>query len=115
MSRVWTRIKRLYNRLPRPMRVPYACVVMGTFELRGLLLSVSRRQLGRWLRSWTERGDRGMSRWHDVIDWVGGYPFEVAKPHEIFNFYRDRGYRLDQLTTASGGHGCNEFVFRKQP
>ena len=28
---------------------------------------------------------RGMSLW--VVDWVGGYPFEVAKPEEIFDFY----------------------------
>ena len=29
--------------------------------------------------SWTQyRSSRGMSRWHDLVDWVGGYPFEVA-------------------------------------
>ncbi len=21
---------------------------------------------------------RGMSKWYDLVDWVGGYPFEVA-------------------------------------
>lgn len=26
-----------------------------------------------------------MSPRYDVIDWVGGYPFEVAKPEEIFD------------------------------
>ena len=114
MSRVWTRIKRLYNRLPQPVRVPYACVVMGTFELRSMLLGVTRLQFRQWLRSWTDHGERGMNRWHDVIDWVGGYPFEVATPDKIFNFYRERGYRLDRLKTSRGGHGCNEFVFRKQ-
>jgi hypothetical protein len=25
-----------------------------------------------------------MSAWRDVVDWVGGYPFEVAKPEEFF-------------------------------
>ncbi|MGH8511739.1 MAG: hypothetical protein ACREU9_02645 [Gammaproteobacteria bacterium] len=28
--------------------------------------------------------EAGMSYWHDLIDWIGGYPFEVAKPEEIF-------------------------------
>jgi 2-polyprenyl-6-hydroxyphenyl methylase/3-demethylubiquinone-9 3-methyltransferase len=28
-----------------------------------------------------------MSAWRDVVDWVGGYPFEVAKPERVFDFY----------------------------
>lgn len=56
---------------------------------------------------------RGMSVWHDVIDWVGGLPFEVARPDEIFEFYSKHGFRLFKLKTCGGGHGCNEFVFRK--
>ena len=27
---------------------------------------------------------------HDYIDWVGGYPFEVAKPEEIHNFFKQK-------------------------
>ena len=43
------------------------------------------------LRRYSEyRARRGMSAWHDVVDWLGGYPFEVAKPEEIFDFFHDR-------------------------
>ena len=52
-----------------------------------------------------------MSAWHDIIDWVGGYPFEVAKPEQIFDFFRDRGMVLARLTTCGGSLGCNQFVF----
>ena len=52
-----------------------------------------------------------MSPWHDIVDWVGGYPFEVAKPEPIFGFYRDRGFRLQALKTCAGGLGCNELLF----
>ena len=45
-----------------------------------------------------------------MLDWVGGYPFEVATPEQICEFYRDRGLELQQLKTVDGGHGCNEFV-----
>ncbi len=48
-----------------------------------------------------------------VIDWVGGYPFEVAKPEEIFDFYYQRHYTLKKLYTAGGGHACNQYVFKK--
>ena len=57
-----------------------------------------------------------MSRWHDLIDWVGGYPFEVARPEQVFSFVRERGFELERLTTCRGGLGCNQFVFaRKHP
>lgn len=57
---------------------------------------------------------RGMSPWRDGVDWIGGYPFEVAKPEEIFDFYRQRGFEMVKLRTCAGGHGCNEFVFEKK-
>ena len=58
---------------------------------------------------------RGMSVWHDYVDWVGGYPFEVAKPDEIFSFCKARNFVLEKLTTVGSSHGCNEYVFsRKQ-
>ena len=53
-----------------------------------------------------------MSPWHDVVDWVGGLPFEVAQPEQIFDFYRARGFQLEKMTTREG-KGCNEFVFTK--
>ncbi len=28
-----------------------------------------------------------MSRWHDLVDWVGGYPFEVAAPDAVSIVY----------------------------
>jgi 2-polyprenyl-6-hydroxyphenyl methylase/3-demethylubiquinone-9 3-methyltransferase len=43
---------------------------------------------------------------------VGGYPYEVAKPEELFEFYRARGFQVTKMMCNSGvGHGCNEFVF----
>jgi 2-polyprenyl-6-hydroxyphenyl methylase/3-demethylubiquinone-9 3-methyltransferase len=52
-----------------------------------------------------------MSPWRDTVDWVGGYPFEVARPEEVFDFCQQRGLLLLRLKTCGGGRGCNEFVF----
>jgi hypothetical protein len=52
-----------------------------------------------------------MSKYYDLIDWIGGYPFEVAKPEEIFEFYRRKGFTLEKMGTCGGGLGCNQFVF----
>ncbi len=56
--------------------------------------------------------NRGMNIYHDIIDWIGGYPFEVAKPDEIFNFFSNKGYSLKYLKTTTSV-GCNEYVFVK--
>lgn len=113
-SKRWLVLKRTYNRLPRMMRLPYAVAVMGPREAKSFLYSILTFQPGRYIRNWTHyKTSRGMSRWHDLLDWVGGYPFEVAKPEEIFEYYRGQGFELDKLKTCAGGLGCNEYIFTK--
>ncbi|MGE0435122.1 MAG: SAM-dependent methyltransferase, partial [Planctomycetota bacterium] len=63
-------------------------------------------------RHWQEyRRERGMSLWHDFVDWVGGFPFEVATPEQIFDCFRERGFVLERLRTCAGGIGTNHFRF----
>lgn len=57
-------------------------------------------------------GSRGMSLYYDTADWIGGWPFEVAKPEAVLAFVIKREFVLTQLVTCGGKHGCNEFVFR---
>jgi 2-polyprenyl-3-methyl-5-hydroxy-6-metoxy-1,4-benzoquinol methylase len=116
VSRYWTAVKRIFNRLPPILRAPYAIAVMAPRELVSLAVQTLRGRPQDYLHSWTRyQAARGMSRWHDLLDWVGGYPFEVATPEEIFAFYHARGYQLERLRTCGGGLGCNEFVFRRAP
>jgi 2-polyprenyl-3-methyl-5-hydroxy-6-metoxy-1,4-benzoquinol methylase len=116
-SRLWKGVKRTYNRLPEAAQTPYAVAVMLPRELMTMGIALARFDLGGWLRSWSPKHgrDRGMSRWHDLIDWVGGYPFEVARPEHIFDFFRERGFNLVSLRTCGGGLGCNQFVFERAP
>ena len=87
-------------------------LLVGKRGRRGiaLLLDVYR------LRFFASRGaygrELGMSPWRDVVDWIGGWPFEVTTPEAVFRFYRDRGFVLQNLVTRQG-YGCNEFVFRE--
>src|SRR5262249_16272109 len=69
---------------PPPARVPSALAVTAPMEIRALAVATVRRRPAAYFRGWREARERGMSRWHDLLDWVGGYPFEVAKPEEIF-------------------------------
>lgn len=111
-SRSWLAVKRSYVASPKPVRALLVGAV-GAYM-------VTRHGVGRALG--LKRGDRkdpdagrqrGMTFWYDLVDWVGGYPFEVAKPEQIFAFYRQRGFTLEQMFTCAGRHGCNEYVFRK--
>lgn len=110
-SRRWLAVKRFYNRSPKFFRpVVAGAVCVNQWWRRWLKDALKLRPF----QSWREvRRARGMSAWRDVVDWVGGYPFEVAKPEEIFDFYRARGFQLVKLATDGGSSGCNEFVFEK--
>ncbi|HEV2765207.1 MAG TPA: class I SAM-dependent methyltransferase [Pyrinomonadaceae bacterium] len=110
----WKWIKRKYNELPRPLRAPFAAVVSAPDEAKRLLRALVTLRPGEYVRSWTAySGNRGMNRWRDIIDWVGGHPYEVAAPEEIFDFYKARGFALTKLKCGGVGLGCNEFVFER--
>jgi len=113
-SRVWARTKQAYCAAPavlKPLIVAAAMVrLWGPTTVRDVL----RGRPGATWRRYEQDSQRGMSPWRDVVDWVGGYPFEVSRPEQVFDFYRDRGFRLEQLKTCGGGHGCNEFVFVRE-
>ena len=111
-SRRWAWLKQLYNK-NRSLRSPLA---FYTLARQWSITFVKDLLKGAPLQTWNNyKATRGMSAWHDVIDWIGGYPFEVAKPEEIFYFFQKDGFNLMRLKTCAGGLGCNEFVFSKKP
>jgi 2-polyprenyl-6-hydroxyphenyl methylase/3-demethylubiquinone-9 3-methyltransferase len=108
----WRWIKKTYNSVPGVLKTPFAVIVTAPGELKAFLRSLITLKPKSYLKSWTEYDERrGMSRWHDIIDWVGGYPYEVATPDEIFEFFKARGYRLTKMNCGNVGLGCNQFVF----
>jgi 2-polyprenyl-3-methyl-5-hydroxy-6-metoxy-1,4-benzoquinol methylase len=111
----WRAIKRTYNKLPKILRLPFALIVMAPSETKSLLRALATLRMREYIRSWIEpRPERGMSRWRDIVDWVGGYPYEVAKPEEIFDFYRARGFGLTRMQCGGVGLGCHQFVFTRE-
>jgi 2-polyprenyl-6-hydroxyphenyl methylase/3-demethylubiquinone-9 3-methyltransferase len=83
---------------------------------KSVLRALVTLSLRNYIRDWTRYGqdNRGMSHWRDAVDWVGGYPYEYAKPEEIFDFYRAGGFTLVKLKCGCVGLGCNEFVFLRE-
>ncbi len=93
VSRWWLERKRRYNALPRALRPLYAIYVWMPQELRSLVGSMRAGELRTYVRELTSAtSGRGMSWLHDVIDWIGGYPYEYASVKDIVEFYRRDGF-----------------------
>ncbi len=57
---------------------------------------------------------RGMSFHHNIVDWVGGYPYEYASPEELRAFVEPRGFELLEVRRGPTPIACNELVFRRR-
>lgn len=113
-SRMWRRVKRCYNRsgvLARRLLVLGSAVYLHRRRPLAMLITLVRGRNNAMVARPPRA--RGMSARHDLVDWVGGYPFEVARPEKVFGFLRARGFELRHLKTCAGGLGCNEFVFER--
>ena len=60
--------------------------------------------------AWNEQYGRGMNVYHDLLDWLGGLPYEVASKEEIVDFCTERGFVLEKITELPEG-GNNVYLF----
>lgn len=109
MSKYWAMAKRAYCKLPKPLKplILYPAFLQ-MWGPRTVLEILQGRPFDSW-RSYYKK--RGMSAWRDVVDWVGGYPYEPSEPQAIFEFYRALGFELQSLRTTTG-LGINQFVLQ---
>jgi 2-polyprenyl-6-hydroxyphenyl methylase/3-demethylubiquinone-9 3-methyltransferase len=110
-SQRWVKVKQTYLKLPGILRTPYLAGFFVSSYWRRTLKDFLLLRPFHTFR--TYGGGRGMSVWRDHVDWIGGYPFEVAKPEELFEFYKKLGFTLERMVTVND-LGCNEMVFRRQ-
>ena len=110
LSNIWLLIKKTYcsNWLGRQL---IKGIILPFLFLQSILIGLIKYKnpIGQFSNY---KNNRSMSIYHDWIDWIGGYPFEVAKPEEIINLFKGYGYILENLITTNR-HGCNQYIFRK--
>jgi 2-polyprenyl-6-hydroxyphenyl methylase/3-demethylubiquinone-9 3-methyltransferase len=87
----------------------------------GKRVMISRRILKRMLRrvrhfqnpfAWNQRVGRGMNVYHDIIDWLGGLPYETATADEVVTFMRQRGFALERIEVKTDG-ACSKYVLSR--
>ncbi|NQV31561.1 MAG: class I SAM-dependent methyltransferase [Phycisphaeraceae bacterium] len=60
--------------------------------------------------AWNKNRGRGMNVYHDIVDWLGGLPYEVASPDEVLAFGRKQGFVLEKIKVKREG-GCSIYLF----
>jgi 2-polyprenyl-6-hydroxyphenyl methylase/3-demethylubiquinone-9 3-methyltransferase len=109
----WTLEKRLYRRMPGLVQKLFRAAYLTAW---GGGMMATGHNPWRYVRK--ER-ERGMDVFHDVHDWMGGYPYESTSAEEVEAFLAKRGFeRLKAIpwrTRLAGlfGSGCSEYVFRR--
>lgn len=78
------------------------------------------RRIGKIMRSkllhfqnpfaWNTKGKRGMNRYHDIIDWLGGLPYETATEDEVVKFARKHNFILERIKVSTE-RGCSVYIF----
>lgn len=101
----WLDIKREYNYAGPLKKLWMEWVYAWRNSIRGLLRG--KNPLA-YIRAYKQ--SRGMSYWHDIRDWLGGYPMEFAGNKETELFGREKlGLELIHI---KAGEGNTEFLFR---
>jgi len=112
MDHFWKIEKRLYAHAPRFIQ---ACVRAGYNVAFRLAMFFSGRSFRDYVTSY--RGSRGMDYFHDVHDWLGGYPYETATAAEVDNILVSLGLKEERvfarpMSIGLFGSGCDEYVYR---
>ncbi len=108
-SKYWWNIKRFYNKssffIKKIMELFYIFINFLKLVLRF-------KNPFRVMNEYKKK--RGMNWRTDLIDWLGGFPYEYASPQEIFKIYHDKyGMELKNIKTTNY-IGCNQFLFVKK-
>lgn len=106
-SKTWLKIKKIYANSPK-----FLCGLMNLLlALQILTMQVVRfKNPLKFVREYSAQ--RGMNFYNDVIDWLGGYPYEFASVAQIKSFYEKKRFMLKNLR-RNKGTGNNEFLFAK--
>lgn len=112
--KAWTRVKRWYVNATPAQQARAERIYIRLFALYLLLRG---RRLASHIAGY-RNAKRGMDFYHDVRDWIGGYPYESISPDELSGILRPMGFDLAKQNSRrrSGlfGSGNDEYLFRKR-
>jgi SAM-dependent methyltransferase len=108
----WKLEKRFYSHAPELVQQVIRAAYIAIFKLSILATGKKSRD------HVTDTAlSRGMDFYHDVHDWLGGYPYETALASEVEGKLLSLGFQAERvfakpLQTGFFTSGCNEYVYR---
>lgn len=112
-SKFWWFVKYFYNILPNGFNKIFAIVLGSFFQIINILkYTLMLKPMAAITPLINYKKDRGMSYFHDIIDWYGGFPFEYASVDELNSFFISNGFEAVKIKQTSS-LGCNEILYRK--
>ncbi len=102
-SPLWRLIKLFYNIAPKfikwiMIKIFYVVIFMAKF------LVTFKNPL---------KKKRGMNFYYDIIDWLGGYPYEYANIKEITDYIEKMNFKTIKVKAAQVPTACNEYIFER--
>ena len=97
------KLKQKYNKAPQWLKyiMEKKCI---------LKIILNRFKSGKNPFKWNESRERGMNVYHDLIDWLGGLPYEVATTGEVVLFCQKCGLKL--LKVEDFYQANNTYLFK---
>jgi SAM-dependent methyltransferase len=111
-SHAWWFIKMLHNRAPRFLQWPFAIAITVVTHVLVALKQAIRLQPITVFSNLFKAPPRGMSIKYDMLDWIGGFPFEFATFETLEAYFRARGFMV-QNAKRCASLGCHELVFQR--
>jgi len=103
----WLKVKKVYNSCGKEGKLALNYIYVVYFFIGSIVF------LRNPFKTIKDYRERGMNWYNDVIDWLGGYPYEFAYPDEIINYFGDRGIYCKKLKDRHG-IACNEYLLKKE-
>ncbi len=99
-SPIWKLVKKVYNRLPS------FCKLFAVYFFYPIIA------LAKWITTGKNpfKKERGMTFYYDVVDWLGGYPYEYASVDEMKTTLTQLGFVLQKIVPPPTPTGCVEYV-----
>jgi SAM-dependent methyltransferase len=63
--------------------------------------------------AWNERLERGMNIYHDLVDWLGGLPYEAVGEDEMLQWGIKNDLTLLRILCKGNYGACNYYLFKK--
>jgi len=102
-SPLWRLIKWSYNHIPSAAQRVFILIFYPIIYIAKFLVTGQN----------PKRKQRGMDFFYDVVDWVGGYPYDYASVETICDFIRRLNFDVVRVISTNIPTACNQYLFRK--